>query len=177
MHKVLIALLAMCLLLGGCSTGKDTPETSPLPENKKSIGIFVISDDIIQVNSNPQLQMAGLVTDTASSGNYEEQFADSQQKLGVSPQHGEVTFSFSAEVPQKITCYVNDYNGLAPSLEYTVDSPTAETTLYIDPIEVPSPSSSVTLHSNRQVHIICQYSDRTVEYFLVLEGMSTVTLT
>ncbi len=188
MYKVLTILLVFCLLLGGCVKEDDPmptppaqttvppessipPETTLSPDYNPVIGNFVIEDDTIYV-SGTQLQMVGISSNDSATIDKKEQYTASETALGIFTHSGTITLSFSEDIPRKIVCYVDDYGGTAPPRiqEYTVDKPTAETSLHIDHIEL-YPSSSTLPHDKRQLRIVCQYPDRTIEYFLVLNGI------
>lgn len=177
---LLLILILLCgLIFGGCIREDDPvptppaqttvpPETTLPPENEDVIGSFVIEDDVIWLCNSLQ-NMAGIVTGDSDPDYEQAHFDASRQALGIFPQTGKITFSFIGELPQKVTCYVDDYKGLLSAKEYTIDKPTAETVLYIEPLER-SFASSILPSTIRRVSILCQYPDRTVEYFLVLEG-------
>lgn len=138
-------------------------------EHKNSHNSFVICDDVMTYTSK-NISYIGSVVSEGYLGNLSDRYSAVVEEQGVLPPLYKIDLIFSDIPPVRVTWSVSD--GLTASntsKKNAIPAPAHQTTILLEQTDWYVLSSSMNCRPNRQLHIICYYPSRIIEYFLVLE--------
>ncbi len=183
MKKRMFVLLTVCILFIGCSAVVPTEELPASTEQVQASASdaqiqtknFVLKEDILQVPVEGAAPAEGIPYARRDAEEYAAKFAEAEQNQGVLPCYGQISLSILGELPTHILWYVEDGYDVGQKKEGSIAVLSQRT------VTIPIGSSQASLVSGsfgdapeRKLRLVCQYPDRQMEYFLVLESWPTV---
>lgn len=186
MKKLLSIMLLLCLFLTGCgekdadkpsgASTEPTPSAEPTTPNLSDpeVGSIkcVITNDVMTAEN--QLVISGIKLSDTGDSNLSDRFEDALERYGTIPDRNYIMISFTGESPLNIVWSADD--GYSSTKNGTA-APNEEGTALIELGYNLGALHGSNLDNipNRQVRIVCEYADRSVEYLLVLKvGVSGI---